>query len=135
MKTMEKVFLVIALLVGLSALSFAAELPIVRVSSPDPLATEGIKDPASFVVTVSGEMDKDLTVSYTLAGTATPGKDYEALPGSVKIPAGTSSVIITITPLADREIEGTETVILKLSEDPAYKLGDQDEATIVIKEK
>jgi hypothetical protein len=135
MKTMEKGFLILVLLFGLSALSFAAELPIVTVMSPDPLATEGIKDPANFVVTITGVVDSDLSVSYTLAGTATSGKDYEALPGSVKIPAGTSSAIITITPLPDREIEGTETVILTLNEDPAYKVGDPGEATIVIKEK
>jgi hypothetical protein len=40
-----------------------------------------------------------------------------------------------INPLPDRETEGTETVILKLREDPAYKVGEPEEATIVIKEK
>jgi hypothetical protein len=135
MKTMRKGVLVIALLAGLSALCFAAELPVVTIMSPDPLATEGIKDPASVVVSRTGEVDADLMVSYTIGGTATNGKDYETLPGSVKIPAGVDSTIIMINPLPDRETEGTETVILKLSEDPAYKVGDPGEATIVIKEK
>jgi len=135
MKTIEKVFLVLALLVGLSALSFAAELSTVTIISPDPEAVEGKKDPADFVVTRAGEVGADLTVFYTVGGTATNGKDYKALPGNVKIPAGADSVIVTIFALPDRETEGTETVILTLTENPAYKVGDPKEATIRIIEK
>jgi hypothetical protein len=135
MKTMEKGLFIVVLLVGLSALSFAAELPIVTIMAPDPQAVEGKKDPADFVITRTGEVGADLTVFYTVGGTATNGKDYKALPGNVKIPAGADSVIIEIFALADRETEGTETVILTLIDKPEYDLGESKEATIRIIEK
>lgn len=135
MKTMGRVFLVLSLLVGLSGLSIAAELSIVTIMAPDPEAVEGKKDPADFVVTRTGEVGADLTVFYTVGGTATNGKDYKALSGKVTIPAGQDSVIIQISALADRETEGSETVILTLIDKPEYDLGEPKEATIRIIEK
>jgi len=135
MKTMEKVFFVLALLVGLSALSFAAELPIVTVVAPDPLAVEGKKDPADFVVTRTGEVDADLTVFFKVGGTAQQGEDYEPIGKLIKIPAGANSAIIMINALSDRETETAETVILTLTENPTYKLGEPKAATIRIIER
>jgi hypothetical protein len=135
MKTMRKGVLVIALLAGLSILCFAAEVPVVTILAPDPEAVEGKKDPADFVITRTGDVSAGLTVFYNVGGTATNGKDYKELPGEVTIPAGEDSVIIQIFALADRETEGTETVILTLIDKPEYDLGDPKEATIRIIEK
>ncbi|HWV66642.1 Calx-beta domain-containing protein [Chitinophaga sp.] len=55
---------------------------------------------------------EDVTVNYTITGTATPGADYTALTGTVVIPAGQNSVTIPVTVTDDQVIEGTETVIL-----------------------
>ncbi|HEY8956995.1 Calx-beta domain-containing protein, partial [Chitinophaga sp.] len=55
---------------------------------------------------------EDITVNYTITGTATPGADYTALTGTVVIPAGQNSVTIPVTVTDDQVIEGTETVIL-----------------------
>ena len=55
-----------------------------------------------------------ITVTYTINGSATPGEDYETLPGSVTIPAGQSSVLIPVVVLDDDIIESTETVIVTL---------------------
>ncbi|MFM1874331.1 MAG: hypothetical protein RL266_68 [Bacteroidota bacterium] len=56
-----------------------------------------------------------LTVGYTVSGTATPGTDYTALPGSITIPAGQDSVILNIQGILDFTAEGIETVILDLA--------------------
>lgn len=56
-----------------------------------------------------------ITVGYTVSGTATPGVDYTALPGSVTIPAGEDSVVLSIEGVLDFTTEGTETVILELA--------------------
>jgi PKD repeat protein len=56
-----------------------------------------------------------LTVGYTVSGTATPGVDYTALPGSVTIPAGQNSAVVSIQGILDYTVEGTETVILDLA--------------------
>lgn len=55
-----------------------------------------------------------LTVGYDVSGTAIPGVDYNALPGSITIPAGEDSVILNIQGILDFTAEGTETIILDL---------------------
>ncbi|MGF6849823.1 gliding motility-associated-like protein [Chitinophaga sp. W3I9] len=59
--------------------------------------------------------DEDITVNYTIGGTATSAKDYTALSGSVIIPAGEDSVTVTVPVINDQVIETTETVILTLT--------------------
>ncbi len=54
------------------------------------------------------------TVNYQVAGNATPGTDYTALPGTVEIPAGDNSASITVDVLDDSQFEGDETVQLTL---------------------
>ncbi|TNF32069.1 MAG: PKD domain-containing protein, partial [Bacteroidetes bacterium] len=56
-----------------------------------------------------------LTATYTVSGTAIPGTDYVALPGSITIPAGQDSVILSIEGIIDNTPEGAETVILDLA--------------------
>jgi len=58
---------------------------------------------------------EDITVNYTVAGTATAGTDYTALTGSVTIPAGQNSVNVPVLVIDDQIIEGTETVIATLT--------------------
>lgn len=55
-----------------------------------------------------------ITVGYNVSGTATPGTDYNALPGSITIPAGQDSVILNVQGVLDYTPEGTETIILDL---------------------
>jgi hypothetical protein len=58
---------------------------------------------------------EDITVNYTVAGTAGAGADYTALGASVDIPAGQNSVTVTVPVQDDQLIENTETVILTLT--------------------
>lgn len=58
---------------------------------------------------------EDVTVTYTIAGIATPGADYTALTGSVIIPAGQNSVNVPVAVMNDALIENSETVIVTLS--------------------
>ncbi len=53
-----------------------------------------------------------LTITYGVTGTATSGTDYVALPGTITIPAGQSSVSLTISGIADGITEGSETIII-----------------------
>ena len=54
------------------------------------------------------------------------------MPEFIVIPAGASSVTLTIYPVADNVVEGAETVILTLSPDPAYNMGQPKSATVTI---
>jgi len=57
-----------------------------------------------------------IVVSYTVGGTATPGSDYTALPGTVTILAGQSSAVIPVNVIADSTPdEPAETVVVTLA--------------------
>jgi hypothetical protein len=97
-------------------------------------------DTATFLVTREGDLSSPLTVYYAVAGasggstaTALHGVDYEALPGSVTIPAGQASSAITIIPRWDGLGEATESVTLQLGAGATnYRLGAQNTGSITI---
>lgn len=80
----------------------------------------------------TGSTAEPLIVFYTVGGTATAGTDYVSLPGSVRIPAGASSVTIPITPVNDSRVEGTETVVLTLAARSTYRVVAPASATVRI---
>jgi hypothetical protein len=58
----------------------------------------------------------DTVISYTVAGTATPGADYAVLSGTVTIPAGATTATIDVSGIvADGLVEGTETIEITLT--------------------
>ncbi|RPE08110.1 DUF11 domain-containing protein [Chitinophaga lutea] len=57
----------------------------------------------------------NVTVNYTITGTATSGTDYTALSGTAVIPAGQPDVSIPLTIGDDQVIEEAETVILTIT--------------------
>ncbi|HXG48964.1 MAG TPA: Ig-like domain-containing protein, partial [Methylomirabilota bacterium] len=107
--------------VGVSVLE-PCRLPVVTLTVEDSAAWEC--DPrilaphgacqARFRVTRSCATNRELTVLYSLAGTASNGVDYPEMPGKIVIPAGAFSADIWIDPTDDAEVEGTETVQLCL---------------------
>ncbi|MBP7948601.1 MAG: PKD domain-containing protein [Verrucomicrobiales bacterium] len=76
-------------------------------------------DSSSFYLSRVGTAG-DLTVNYTLSGTAVNGTDYTLLSGSAVIPDGATGVDVPVTPLDDTEREGTETVTLTLAAGIGY---------------
>ncbi|MGC8742655.1 MAG: Ig-like domain-containing protein [Verrucomicrobiia bacterium] len=69
---------------------------------------------AAFVVRRDGPTNSELTVNYTIGGTASNGVDYLALSGVVVIPEGERKATITVIPIDDSIPETLETVILTL---------------------
>ena len=115
---------------GNSTLAFSFELtdsavldgqPRVSIEATDAAGTEA-GDPAGFTVYRTGPTDAPLAVSYSVAGTATAGDDYGALPGVVVIPAEETSIDVAIEPVEDDAIEGSETVELALQADAGYTI-------------
>jgi hypothetical protein len=98
----------------------------------DPTAAEFGRDTGRFTIARDGSVAAPLTVAYTVGGTATAGKDYVPLAGSVTIPAGHSSAVIGLTPIDDRALEQIEIVILTLSPGPGYRVGAPASATVTI---
>src|SRR5439155_461366 len=70
--------------------------------------------------------------AFTLSGTA-GSNDYQTSPAdSVTFAAGEQTADVTITPVDDSEVEGTETVTLTLSASSDYSLGTERQATIAL---
>ena len=75
----------------------------------------------------------DLTVSYTVGGTATPGADFTiANSGTVTVPAGATTATIPVTIVDDGVDDGDETVVLTLAAGGDYGVGRADTHTLYI---
>ena len=72
-------------------------------------------------------------MTYTVAGSAaTDGSDYTALTGTVTVLADETTATIAVIPVEDAEVEGTESVIVTLTDGDAYDLGAATEAEVTI---
>jgi hypothetical protein len=113
--------------------------PIVTLVARDALAIEpspdGLVDTATFRIGRHGSTAGELAVRYTLHGRAENGIDYQELSGRAVIPPGSTGVEVTIVPLADREAEDSESVILQIEEDPSYLTDGPQRASAVIRER
>jgi putative intracellular protease/amidase/inorganic pyrophosphatase len=110
----------------------APVLPTVTIVATDANAAERNRDSATFTVTRTGSTAVALLVNYAVTGSATRGRDYDALSGSVVIPAGQSSATVTVRPIDDTAIEANETVVLTLANAAAYQRGSAVVATATI---
>ena len=140
--------------------------PVVNIIATDPIAIEGTNDfvwsgetnstptwaawpmavcryftnygpkTATFTVSRRGETNDELTVAYSIGGTASNGVDYVAVPGFVTIPSGGRSALVTIMPIDDGPPDITKTVTLTLTPStnapPDYKVGYPSRAAAVI---
>ena len=96
-------------------------VPSVSVSRGAYSVSEGSS--SDFTVRLSAVSGRDLTVNYTVGGTAVSGSDYTALGTSVSIPAGQSSATVRLEALADSLNESSETVSLTLGSGSYYTVG------------
>ena len=133
--------------------------PVVSIYAPDPVAIEGTNyanwftpatsvtnyisgtNTATFLVRRASDTNSDLTVYYSIGGTAINGEDYAAIPDYVVIPAGQTYALITIVPLPDTDssYRAYDTVLLSLSvpTNPplAYVIGSPASAGAIILEE
>lgn len=110
--------------------------PVVTITATDAEAGEfGPDQELAFRVMRDGPVTGNLDVRYTLSGTASPVLDFTALPGVIRIPVGQVDASITTTVLPDDIPEGEETVILTLSQNAAYVIGEQATAQAIIRDR
>ena len=67
-----------------------------------------------------------ITLNYTVGGTATPGADYEALSGTVTVPAGATTATIPITIIDDTHEDSRERIRLTLAGGTGYRVITRD---------
>jgi hypothetical protein len=114
------------------------ELPEVSIKATDASAAEPGTDKGTFTITRTGTGNAiagALVVDLDISGTATAGDDYTEFDDSVTIPAGKSSVTISVAPVSDTDLEGAETVVVGLADSDDYDTDVfADEATVTIKD-
>ena len=119
-------------------------LPTITVQPLDPFAMEPATgfpvNTASFRLRRHGSISGNLSVNYTMHGTATNGIDYGTLNGTAVFPSGDANTTVTVTPLADTLTEHRETVILQVESQfddgpERYHVGAHGRAIAVIADR
>ena len=129
--------LILAALICAPGVAFSA-LSVVTVVVDDNEATEAGPGTGSFTIFRSnnGDIAGDLKVPLVFSGTAEHGPDYTLSNinccFAVVIPAGLLSTTVTLTPVFDNNVEGTEEASISLAASSEYELGDGIEAVIEI---
>jgi hypothetical protein len=104
----------------------------VTLSATDANAAEENSDPGTFRISRGTETSGNLTVNYTVGGTASSGDYSETLGGSATITDGNTYVDITITPIDDSLLEDPQTVSLTLASGTGYTIGSPASDTVTI---
>ena len=106
--------------------------PTISILATDSSASEANLSIGFYTITLSQSATSDITVSYSISGTATSSTDYVALSGSLVIGTGNNSGTINITPIDDALDEGNETVIVTIISATGHDLGSPVTATVTI---
>lgn len=88
--------------------------------------------PATFMISRDAVTPVNLTVNFSLAGTAVNGVDYDLIPFSATIPAGSDSVTVDIAPVEAAFTVG-KTIVLTLTESLTYAVGTPNSASVFIR--
>src|SRR5439155_861968 len=109
------------------------EKPVIWLEEVQPNASEAGRVPGVIrFYRTGGDPNQPLQVNWTFSGTASNGVDFEQLPTTSPYPQGESEADLTITPIDDAQVEGSETVIVTLLDGPGYTVGSPSNATVNI---
>lgn len=93
-----------------------------------------------FTFTLSANVTSNLTVNFSVGGTATFTSDYTrtggttfgASSGTITIPIGSNSATFTLTPVGETTLEPNETIIITATAGTGYTAGSPSAATTTI---
>jgi len=148
MKTRPRVWLIhgiellAVVIAGLALQGFAqtgstnTTIPVVTIRATDAVASES-GDTGTFTLFRDGPTNSALNVYYLIGGTASNGVDYASLSQWTLIPAGARTATITVKPIDDALVEGTEFVEFRLTPSTTlppvnYAIGNPSNAVVYI---
>ena len=109
----------------------ASDKPTVSFASASGSADEG-SGTRNVKVNLTTAPASDITLAYTVSGTATSGSDYTALSGTLSVAKGATTATIPVTIIDDSVPEGSETVVLKLIGSSGYRVENPGTHTLTI---
>ncbi len=93
----------------------SSDTTVVGVEATQPVTSEPLPNalilPGEFTVFRRGSTESALSVRLEYSGTATAGVDYDELPATLEIPAGTNKVSLRVLARSDELAEGVERVV------------------------
>lgn len=112
---------------GTVASRVSVTLPTTRISRLEPKAAE-------FQVIRTGDTNSALLVTYTFAGSAQAGTDYDCgnVSGPVVISPGQTVATIPITPKNSSSPTGADSIVLALASGSDYLVGNPASATLML---
>jgi hypothetical protein len=105
--------------------------PTVTIAATDASASES-GDTGTFTITRTGPTTASLRVTFVVGGTASNGTDYAAIASPVFIPAGSSTLTLTVAPADDGVAESNENVDITLTPNTSVVVGSPNVARVVI---
>jgi hypothetical protein len=102
----------------------AASVATLSSNIPVNILNEGVSFPNAFTISLDTASSFNLSIPYTISGTATPLTDHDLISGIAVIPAGSLSVNIDLEAYNDNFYESAvaETAIITLGSGPHYSL-------------
>ncbi len=109
------------------------DLPTVTIAATDPTASEP-NETGTFTFTRSGITAAALTVTYRSAArqARAPTTARPLLQEPSPIPSGSASATVTITPIDDFLVDGSETAVFTVASNSSYVAGSPASATVTI---
>ena len=106
--------------------------PLVTVLKSDAACSETPGDGGSFLFSRTYGLGQPLTIHLVVSGTATAGQDYVAFPPSLTFSADELVKRLVVAPIDDNEVEGDETLVLRIVGDSGYQIGLDDKRIMVL---
>lgn len=110
-------------------------LPVVTIAATQPVAREIDGQQATVTLTRNGDTTLPMQVPLTIGGTAVSGSHYVALPATVTIPAGESTLTLQVTPISDSLAQGDRSVAVSVAADFALARDAGQSAVVTIQDK
>jgi RHS repeat-associated protein len=105
--------------------------PMINVTASGQYAYQN-SQAGQFALTRSGELNKAVTVNYTVTGTATSGVNYTALPASVTFAANQTTTNLNVSVTSSPILTNAATVVLTLNTSTNYFLGVNSQAVVTL---
>ena len=105
---------------------------VVTITASAPQALEAGLQAGALTVTRDGDLGAPLTVQYVVSGSASPGSDYQTLPGTVSFAVGAATATIPVVPVDDTLLESNELVTVTLTANAGYGVGAAASASVTI---